>query len=240
MTKWIAILGAGPGLGTALAWKYGRKGYAVALVARRLAPLDQLASELRAGGIAAESFPADLRRPEEVANVLAEIQSRSGYMDTLYYGPNAPEVFVPAFTLKVQDVKDKVELFLYGLVAAVEAVLPQMRERKAGTIFSCLGGSAGIGLPFMSGPGPALSAARNYLYSLHGELAAEGIQVGMMTLSAIIRNSEWEAGIKSGEIPMTLPPGFQIPDVDPAELAQLIWDASKPGSAPELVYPPRA
>ncbi len=124
------------------------------LVARRLAPLEQLASELRASGITAESFSADLRRPEEVAGVLAEIQFRPGQVDTLYYGPNAPEVFVPAFTLKVEDVKDKVELFLYGLVAAVEAVLQQMRERKAGTIFFLPRGSAGIGLPLMSGPGP--------------------------------------------------------------------------------------
>lgn len=239
MTKWIAILGAGPGLGTALAWKYGREGYAVALVARRLAPLEQLASELRAGGIIAESFSADLRNPEEVTRVLGEIEERPGHVDTLYYGPNAPEVFVPAFTLKVEDVKDKVELFLYGLVAAVQAVLPQMRERRGGTIFSCLGGSAAIGLPFMSGPGPGLSAARNYLYSLHGELVAEGIQVGMMTLSAVIRNSEWEAGIKSGDIPLNLPPDFQIPEVDPAVLAQMVWDASVSGSMSEIIYPPR-
>lgn len=239
MNKVIAVLGAGPGLGTSIARKFGQEGFAVALVARRQAPLDTLAAELAADGIPAAGFTADLRKPDAVAQVLADIANRLGPVHTLYYGPNAPEVFVPAFTLTLAEIEDKMALFLHGLVAAVGAVLPQMRSSGAGTIFAGLGGSAAIGLPFMSGPGPALAAARNYLYSLHGELAPEGIHVGMLTLSAMIRNSGWEAGLKSGQIRMELPPGFQIPEVDPADLAQMIWDAREPGAAPELIYPQR-
>ncbi|MEE3627514.1 SDR family NAD(P)-dependent oxidoreductase [Nitrospirillum sp. BR 11752] len=237
MTKSIAILGAGPGLGASLARTYGKQGYAVALVARRAAALEAMVAQLSGEGITAAAFTANLRDPVEVTAAMADIQSRFGDIETLYYGPSAPEVFVPAFSLAPDDVKAKTELFLYGLVAAVQAVLPGMRRAKAGTILVALGGSAAVGLPFMSGPGPALAAARNYLHSLHGELANEGIYVGMLTLSAVIRQSAWHAGLISGDIKIDLPPGFAIPEIEPSDLAQMLWQLAEARQAPELVYP---
>lgn len=241
MKKSIVILGAGPGLGIALARRYGHDGYSVALVARRLQPLQAISEQLSAEGVTVQVFTADFRNPEEVIGVLSEIQARFGSVDTLYYGPNAPETFVPASTLSIEAIKDKVELFLYGLVASVNAVLPSMRAQGHGAILVGLGGSASVGLPFMSGPGPALSGARNYLYSLYGELAAEGIYVGMLRLSAVIKNSGWQTGIQSGAIPMSLPPGFVIPEVDAAVLADMLYSAAhNDQKVPELVYPPES
>lgn len=237
-TKCIAILGAGPGLGLALARRYGKDGYAVALVGRRVEVLQAQSRQLGAEGVTAQGFQADLREPAQVSAVLADILSRFGRIDVLYYGPNAPEAFVPASLLSVDDVKDKVELFLYGLVAAVGAVLPTMRALPQGAILVGLGGSAAVGLPFMSGPGPALAGARNYLYSLHGELASQGIYVGMLTLSAVIQHSGWHEGIQSGRIAMQLPPGFQIPEVSPDVLAAMLQHAMLERSGPELTYPP--
>jgi NAD(P)-dependent dehydrogenase (short-subunit alcohol dehydrogenase family) len=46
MSKSIAVFGAGPGLGQAVARRYAREGYAVTLVARRSEPLDRLAKVL--------------------------------------------------------------------------------------------------------------------------------------------------------------------------------------------------
>lgn len=240
MNKVIAVLGVGPGLGTSMAWKYGREGFSVALVARRPAPLAALVQELAAEGITAKAYPADLKVPAQVSAVLQQIASDLGDIDTVYYGPNAPETFIPAFALSVEEAQDKLNLFLTGLIATVQATLPKMRERKGGTILVGLGGSAAVGLPFMSGPGPALAAARNYLYSLHGEVAAEGVFVGMLTLSAVIRNSGWQQGMADGSIQLDLPPGFVIPEIDPADLAEMLWSMAVDRTTPELVYPLRA
>lgn len=238
MNKTIAVFGVGPGLGTSIARHYAQRGYRVALVARRRAFLQQVADTLAAEGIEAQVFTADFSVPAEVTRAIADIETTLGPIDTLYYGPNAPEVFVPAFSLSIDDVQAKMALFLYGIIAAVNQVLPGMRQRKAGSILVALGGSAAIGLPFMSGPGPAMAAARNYLYSLHGELAGEGIHVGMLTLAAVIKNSSWEAGIQSGAIKMDLPPEFTIPSIDPAELAAMLWNLAQERNSAELIYPP--
>ena len=60
MPKSIAVFGAGPGLGHAVARRYAREGYAVTLVARRPEPLDRLAKELTSAGATAHVITADL------------------------------------------------------------------------------------------------------------------------------------------------------------------------------------
>ena len=60
----IAIIGAGPQLGLAIARTFGAQGYDVALIARNRAKLDSLVGQLASDGITAAAFPADvLDRP---------------------------------------------------------------------------------------------------------------------------------------------------------------------------------
>ncbi|MGH3085599.1 MAG: SDR family NAD(P)-dependent oxidoreductase, partial [Gaiellaceae bacterium] len=56
----IAIVGAGPGLGLAIARTFGSEGYDVALVSRHRAKLDGLIDQLASENIAAAAFPADV------------------------------------------------------------------------------------------------------------------------------------------------------------------------------------
>ncbi len=60
MSKSIAVFGAGPGLGQAVARRYAREGYAVTLVGRRPEPLDLVAKELASAGTTAHVITADL------------------------------------------------------------------------------------------------------------------------------------------------------------------------------------
>ena len=60
MPKSIAVFGAGPGLGHAVARRYAQEGYAVTLVARSSEPLDRLAEELASAGTTAHVISADL------------------------------------------------------------------------------------------------------------------------------------------------------------------------------------
>jgi short-subunit dehydrogenase len=51
MGKVIVIVGAGPGIGQAVAEKFGSNGFSVALISRRKQNLEKLTEELSAKGI---------------------------------------------------------------------------------------------------------------------------------------------------------------------------------------------
>ncbi len=63
----IAIIGAGKGLGAAVARRFGAEGFAVGLISRHQGRLDALAAELAADGIQAQGFTADVRDPASIA-----------------------------------------------------------------------------------------------------------------------------------------------------------------------------
>lgn len=57
-TKTIAVFGVGPGMGRAVARRFGREGFQVALVARNQTRLDAFTAELAADGITPPGSPA--------------------------------------------------------------------------------------------------------------------------------------------------------------------------------------
>ena len=60
----LAIVGAGPGLGAAVARRFGAEGFSVALISRSQDRVDALAAELSAAGVTARGYAANVRDPD--------------------------------------------------------------------------------------------------------------------------------------------------------------------------------
>ncbi|MGP3964142.1 SDR family NAD(P)-dependent oxidoreductase [Nonomuraea sp. 3N208] len=191
MSKVIAIFGAGTGLGASVARRFAREGFSVALVARRKDRLDALVEQLTADGIEVAGFSADLSQPTGVPAVVAAIRDRFGRIDVVEYGPISTEqTFVPAAQLDAATLQKDSPLLLLTPVEVVRAVLPEWTERGDGAFLMTTGATAGHPMPHLSGVGPLMAAARNWLYSLNGELAPSGIYAGTLSIAAFIARSE--------------------------------------------------
>jgi diketogulonate reductase-like aldo/keto reductase len=83
----IAIVGAGPGLGLAIAPLFGKNGYDVALIARNKDKLDGLVNDLAAENITAAAFTADVRDRPALTQALHDAAERFGGVDVLEYSP---------------------------------------------------------------------------------------------------------------------------------------------------------
>lgn len=224
MSQVIAIFGAGAGLGTALARRFGTEGFQVALVARRADRLQAIVDELAGENIEAEAFPVDLFDPVNARAAVEAIKDRFGRIDVVSYQPlPGSTAFVPATELDSDQLSRYVNLLLLSPVAIANAVLPDMIERGTGGFIVTGGFTAADPQPYISGIGPAMAGIRNFIYSLHGEIADAGVYAGVATLAALIKDSESYqamtpeilAEITGGTTGLTI--------LDPAELAQTYW-----------------
>jgi short-subunit dehydrogenase len=233
MSTSIAVFGAGPALGRAVAERYAREGYEVVLVARRQEPLDALATELRGAGATAHVITADLSDIEALPRVAKRIRAAVGDLDALYYGA-AADGFVPVLELTLARAQAVLPLGFYALLELVREFLPAMIARGDGAILSAQGASAVRGRPRIAG-GFAIAAQRNYLQSLHAAVADKGVYVGGLYVGAAIERSAFhddQEAARAAGVDVV-----EIPTVDPDHLAELLWTMHHKRNGPEATYP---
>jgi len=223
MPKTIAIFGAGSGLGAATARRFGREGYAVALVARRPEPLAELVTQLSTEGIDAGSFTADLSDPSVVPGLLERITARFGRIDVVAYAPvgSMTEFMQPASQMSAAFLHKHLNVHLNTPVEIARAVVPRMAERADGGFLVALGASVldASATPGMSGVPSVAAATRHWVHALNQDLASTGVYAGLLLVAAVVDGSRGQR--EAGALGMDL---SAIPTVAPADLADVQFD----------------
>lgn len=200
----IAIVGAGPGLGAAVAGRFGAEGFAVALVSRNQERLDQLAADLQADGVTARGYAADVRDPEALVAALGRASEELGTIEVLEYSPIPQrELLRPVLETTVDDLTAAVEFSVLGPVTAVQQVLPGMRSLGRGTVLFVNGGSGARPNPAVAGTSVAFAGESAYAGMLHDVLAPENVHVGQLIIPGAIQSGH--------------------PTHDPSVLAGTLW-----------------
>lgn len=228
----IAVCGAGPGLSRSVARRYGREGYEVVLVSRTAEKLETMAAELAEEGITAHAVPADLSDPSGVPDLAARIRDVAGDPEVIYYAPVSQVTFVPAAELTADDIASSTALLVETFAALVGEFLPYMKASHSGAILTAQGATALVGIPDMSGPGPAMAAQRNWLQALGKELAPDGVVVARLYISALIENSAIHQGLTAAGKKL---PGAAL--VDPDALAGRLFRIHQKGRPAEISAP---
>lgn len=191
----IAIVGAGPNLGGAVARRFGREGFSVALISRDQGKLDALAAELGKEGITAQGFAADVREPVELEGALARAAEVLSPVTVLQYSPlPAREYLKPVLDLTPELALDAFQFSAIGLIVAARAVLPEMRAAGAGSILLINGGTSVQSRPDFSGTSVAFPAETAYGEMLHEALRDDGIHVAQMVIPGSIPKLQIENG----------------------------------------------
>jgi NADP-dependent 3-hydroxy acid dehydrogenase YdfG len=200
----IAIIGAGPGLGAAVARRFGTEGHSIALIARTRNKLDALAAGLTAEGHQARGYAADVRDPESLATALDRAAEELGAVEVLQYSPLPQQEFLrPVLETTADDLRAAVEFSILGSLTAVRQVLPGMRAPARGSILFVNGGSGARPNAKVAGTSIAFAGLGAYARMLHDTLADEGVHVAQLI------------------IPGAIQPGH--PANDPATLADRLW-----------------
>jgi len=231
--KTIAIFGAGTGLGASLAARFGREGYRVALVARRAGPLGERVADLARAGIEAAAFPADITDIAAVPALVRAIEQRFGAIDVAVYQPVGHAGFVPAVDLDVAKLQPMANIFAFAPIEVSHAVLPGMLARGDGAIVIVGGLTALVPIPGLSGVGPLMAAARNYVFTLNAEVKERGVFAGTLNIGAVIENS---AGYRAMTASGALDPRYPI--IKPDDIADELWALVTRRDRVEAILPP--
>lgn len=203
--KVAAVFGVGPGLGAAVARRFAREGYAVALLARGEGGLREVEASITQVGGRAAVFPADAGDAGSVSAAFSRVRAELGSPEVLVYNAGAfqmggileldPAAFESAWRVNC----------LGGLLCSRE-VLPAMLERGRGTLlFSGATASLRGGARF-SGLAVGKFGLRALAQSVAREFSPRGIHAAHVIIDGQIDTARVRAMMPGREASSMLAP----------------------------------
>ncbi|HYO79967.1 MAG TPA: SDR family oxidoreductase [Bryobacteraceae bacterium] len=173
----VLVVGASSGIGRESAILFAREGARVVASARREERLQQLKSEMQGDGHQLEIFPADASDPAAMEALAEHARKTFGAIDILVFvtGTNTPDRYLPKLTPEIWN--NLISVNLNAAYYATRAVIPEMRDRKAGHL---------IYVSSISGIVPDVSGS-----------AYQASKRGMIGLAHAVRVEEKENGIRT-------------------------------------------
>lgn len=210
------MVGAGPGMGRAIAAALGNRHAPVGLVARRPEALAAVAADLADIGIAAKAYPADVSDELQLRSALAAAMADLGpprvvvYNASLYVAGTPTMVDVAAFTAGLA-------VGITGALITLQECAPALvAQQGRGTFLLTGGGLALDPWPEASGLAVQKAGLRNLAYAAAAELAPQGVHVATVTIRGVI-----EAG----------------GPMDPDRIARVYAELADPKSGPDTSRP---
>ena len=201
MAKLMVIAGYGTGISSAVAERFGREGFTLALVARNAERLAAGVKALGGKGIQAEAFPTDLADPAAVRALFGRIRAKLGPVTVLHwnaYQGGAGDLT----TVETAELKAIFDVPVVSLITAIQAALPDLGTQKEAAVLITNGG-LGLFDPAVDqltvdwgamGLGVANAAKHKAARLLALKLGPQGIYVGELMVLHPVKGTPWDSG----------------------------------------------
>lgn len=178
--KVALVTGAAVGIGRACALKFAESGADVILVDRDAEKLEGVKNELSAFGHRVLAFACDIRREEEVEDVVKSALKELGKIDILVNNAAIWRSFHPFVETTTQEWQTMFDINVNGTMYFTRAVLPGMVEQKWGRIIN-IASVAGV---YGNGNMVTYSATKGAVIAMTKALAKEVADKGV-TINAV-------------------------------------------------------
>lgn len=232
----ILVAGAGPGLGLAMARRFGREGHPVALLSRTAHRHAGYLASLRADGITAVALTADLTQPGQVHAAVTRATTQLGPIGIAYYGPGAADPTArprPILETRASDVAEAMRSLVHPALDLTGMLLPGMIERGGGTLLFVTGLGAVVPLPGLGALAVASSALRTYALTLQAALAGTGVHAGALVIGGLIEHGDIHrhAALAAGPAAAA-----GLPTLDPTTIADTAWHLATRADRAEAIF----
>ena len=202
-----------------IAQRFGKEGFAVALISRSA---DRHAAYLQAlsdAGIEAAAFTADAADPAQLRRAIDAVRARFGRIDVGYYGPAAMMSLSGDITTLDAAGADVALKSVLPAVDFASLLLPELTERGEGGLLFAGGLSSVVPMPPLAGLALFAAALRNYAITLHAALAPAGVYAGTVTIGGLIERGDIHTAMQQN-------PAYEelgVTTLNPDELAETVW-----------------
>jgi NAD(P)-dependent dehydrogenase (short-subunit alcohol dehydrogenase family) len=174
------VTGASRGIGRAIAEAYAQAGADVALLARDVDRLAEVAALVESHGRRAVVLPCDVTDAEAVRTAVAAAIEALGHLDVVVNNAGGNSFSLPLAGMRFSGWEKTFRLNLDSVVHVSQAVLPYLMERRSGSIINVSSVAGLRGAPLMSHYGAAKAAVLSLTESLALETAWAGIRVNAL------------------------------------------------------------
>jgi NAD(P)-dependent dehydrogenase (short-subunit alcohol dehydrogenase family) len=217
--KKIWITGASSGIGKALALKFAKENWQVAISARRKELLDQIAEDKNIS-----SFPLDVTDDSKVQEVVSNILGEFKGIDLCVFCSGAYDPKLEQEINKKQ-IRKIMDINFFGVLNCIKAVEDYFKNKKKGQISIVSSVAAYRGLPNSTGYGPSKAALTNLTESLYFDFKKHNIRISLIS-PGFIKTS------------LTNQNTFNMPFIKTTEFAaDKMYNGLTKGSAFEIHFP---
>lgn len=175
--KVVLITGASSGFGEDAALLFAKEGCKVALAARRIDRLQNLAGKIQDAGGEAMALPVDIVEAADIQNMVESTIDLYGHIDILFNNAGMGKVEWFEKHDPVRDIETLMRVNLVGLMQVTREVLPHMLKRRQGHIINMISVAGLIAVPLSSGYSASKFGVKAFTDALRREVAPLGIQV---------------------------------------------------------------
>lgn len=186
MSRRALITGASSGIGLALAHELAKRGYALALLARRTDRIDALAREFAEKGTRAVAVPCDVTDAAAVRDAVRSAEERLGGAIDVAFANAGVSIPGHAAELKLADAEQVIRVNVLGMLYLFDAVMPAMVARRGGR-FVGVASLAGLrGLPSSAAYSASKAAMQAFLEASRVELLPHGVGVTIVNPGFVV------------------------------------------------------
>ncbi|MCD8239217.1 MAG: SDR family NAD(P)-dependent oxidoreductase [Clostridiales bacterium] len=191
MKKTIFVVGAGKGLGNAVARKFGAAGFRVVLMCRNAEHLADYKKEMQNEGMEVEVQAADTADQTVLAKIMQQAVQTYGVPDVLFYnvGITTADADVPGgISTKVMEQRYQVDVM--GAYTCIKQVLSEEFSKKQGTILITGGGLSMYPSASYLPLSMDKAALRAMVLALHPVFKEQNVFIGTVQVCDTIGGSE--------------------------------------------------
>ena len=187
MSQVCLVIGAGPGIGSAVGMAFAREGFGVALASRNPARLQSHCDDIRRStGRAARPYTVDAGSEASLRSLFEQVTADLGPPEVVVYNAASAHKGRPT-TVPAEQWLEDYKVNVGGALITAQLAAATMREAGHGSILFTGGGFAHE----PSAPYASLSsdkaALRNLTYTLAQELGGYGIHVATVTVYGFLQ-----------------------------------------------------